>query len=155
MGSGNEKAGPLSKSRPTSSSALVKAQAEDSPSAVWTSTTRRRCPWFAEVVERAARPGAWRATAIVHAGSGAWQRAREIREGGRRACTCLVPGVDPTAVVWPSVSNWIGDAGDLGALDAVELARCLIDAGVSLVQMVGDNLKPSLIVRRARHAVGA
>lgn len=155
MEPGNEKAGLLGKGRPTSSSALVKAQMEDSPSAVWTSTTPRRCPWFAEVVERAARPGAWRATAIVHAGNGAWQRAAETRKNGRRACTCLPPGIHPSSVVWPPVANWIGDAGDLGTTEAIELARCLIDAGAKFVQMIGDNLKPSLTMRRTRHAARA
>jgi hypothetical protein len=65
----------------------------------------------------------------------------------------LVPGTDPTTVIWPAIKSWIGDAGDLPTTTAIELARCLIDAGAELVQMTGDHVKPSLTMRRARHAV--
>lgn len=116
-----------------------------------TSTNSRRCPWFNEVIERAARPGAWHAHAIIHCGSGAWDRARDTHDVGRRACTLLPPESDPAAVRWPAIKNWVGNAGDLPTASAIELARVLIDAGAELVQMVGDNIKPSLTVRRARN----
>lgn len=132
--------------------ALVKARAKDRAAAVWTSSSPRRCPWFAEVIERAARPGAWHATAIVYAGATAWERAQESHEAGRRACTLLVPGVPPATVRWPSVANWIGDTGDLPTAQSIELARCLIDSGAELVQLVGDHIRPSLTMRRASHA---
>lgn len=133
--------------------ALVKARAKDRAAAVWTSSNPRRCPWFTDAIERAARPGAWHDTAVIHAGSGAWDRARETHDTGHRACTLLTPDTDPAAVRWPSIPNWIGDAGDLPTTTAIELARCLIDAGAELVQMVGAHVKPSLTMRRARHAV--
>lgn len=120
------------------------------PADVQTSRRLRRCPWFAEAIERAARPGAWHATAIVHAGAGAWNRAAATHQAGRRACTVLPLGTDPAAIRWPPVRFWIADAGDLPTADAIELARLLIDAGAVLVQMVGAHVRPSLTVRSAR-----
>lgn len=126
--------------------------AHGNAAAVQTSSRPRRCPWHAEVIERASRPGPWHATAIVHAGTGAWERARETHAAGRRAVTVCPPGTDPAAVCWPCVPNWIGDAADLPTEVALELARVLIDAGAELVQMVGERIKPSLVMRRAQHA---
>ena len=122
--------------------------------AVQTSSRLRRCPWHADVIRLAAEPiapySAWRDCALIFAGSGAWSRAEATRDAGRRACTVLPPGTDPAAVQWPPVRSWVGDCGDLPTTRAVELARCLIDAGADLVQMIGENLKPSLTMRRAR-----
>lgn len=125
------------------------SQAHSSRPDVQPSTRPIRCPWFAEVVERAARPGGWNSTAIIHAGIGAWTRATATHQAGRRACTVLPLGADPAAIRWPSVRFWVADAGDLASADAIELARLLIDSGAELVQMVGRNLRPSLVVRRA------
>lgn len=109
----------------------------------------RRCPWFDDVLTRSAGR-AWHGTAFVHAGTGAWERATESRAYCIRACTLLPPGTDPRNVRWPPIRFWIGDTGDLPTTEAIELARTLIDAGSELVMLVGDNLKPSLTVRRAR-----
>lgn len=75
-----------------------------------------------------------------------------IRGKAHRACTLLPTGTFPDAVRWPSVRYWIGDCGDLATEHALDLARRLIDAGAELVQMVGEHLKPSLTMRRARRA---
>lgn len=130
--------------------AAVKSRANVNAAAVQTSSRPRRCPWFAEVVERAARPGPWHSTAIVHAGSGAWERARETHDIGRRACTVLPPGTDPAAIAWPPVRCWIGDTGDLPTAAALELARCLIDCGADRVHLIGEHIRPALAMRRAR-----
>jgi len=126
--------------------------ANGNASAFQTSTPPRRCPWYDDVIRRSAGK-AWHATAFLHAGTGAWERATASREHCIRACTLLPPGTDPATVRWPSIRYWIGDTGDLPTTIAIELARCLIDAGSELVQLVGDHLKPSLTMRRARHAV--
>lgn len=121
----------------------------DMSSATQPSRRPKRCPWFADVIHRSAGR-AWHATAFVHAGTGAWERANDSRSNCIRACTLLPPGTDPASIRWPSVRFWIGDTGDLPTADAIELARVLIDAGAELVQMVGRNLRPSLTVRSAR-----
>ena len=117
--------------------------------AVQTSSSLRRCPWHADVIELAARPGAWHGTAILHAGTGAWDRAKPTRDAGRRACTVLPPGTDPAAVRWPSIASWIGDTGDLPTADAIALARCLIDCGADRVHLIGEHIRPSMTMRRA------
>ena len=113
----------------------------------------RRCPWFADVLRLATDPpppyDQWRGCALIYAGSDAWSAAAPNRSDGRRACTLLPPGEAPGALIWPPVRDWIGNTGDLAAADALELARCLIDAGAERVQMTGQNLKPSLTMRRA------
>lgn len=117
-------------------------------------STPRRCPWHAEVIRLAAEPiaaySAWRDCALIFAGSGAWNRASEARKAGRRAVTVCPPGMDPAAIQWPAVRFWIGDTGDLPTADAIALARCLIDHGAELVQVVGERIRPSLTMRRAR-----
>lgn len=123
---------------------------------VQTSTRPRRCPWFADVQRLAAEPArcysAWRGVAILHAGSGAWERAAETRDAGRRACTVLPPGADPAAIVWPAVRQWIADVADLEPGAAIELGRCLIDHGAAFVVMAGDRLRGGLTLRRAGNA---
>lgn len=114
------------------------------------SSRPRRCPWHANVIERAARLGAWHATAILHAGTGAWDRARPTHDAGRRAVTVLPASADPALIRWPSIRCWLGDCGDLPTAEVLELARCLIDAGAEAVHMVGEHLRPSLVMRRAR-----
>lgn len=113
----------------------------------------RRCPWFDDVTRLAADPApayiASRDRAMIFAGTGAWDRATDTHQAGRRACTVLPPGTDPRNVRWPSVRFWIGDTGDLPTTEAIELARALIDAGAELVQLVGQYLRPSLTMRRA------
>ncbi len=52
-------------------------------------------------------------------------------------------------MAWPRVRYWIGDTGSLPAVDAIELARDLIDAGASVVMLVGERLRGGLTVRRA------
>jgi hypothetical protein len=105
------------------------------------------------VIRLAAEPiapySAWRDCALIFAGSGAWSRAEATRDAGRRACTVLPPDTDPAAVQWPPVRSWVGDCGDLPTTRAVELARCLIDAGADLVQMIGEHIRPSMTMRRA------
>lgn len=128
-------------------------QADGNAAAVQTSSRLRRCPWHADVIRLAAEPiapySAWRDCALIFAGSGAWSRAEPTRDTGRRACTLLPPGTDPAAVQWPPVRSWVGDCGDLPTTRAVELARCLIDAGADLVQMIGEHIRPSMTMRRA------
>lgn len=120
---------------------------------VQTSSRPRRCPWFADVLRLAAAPlppyDQWRDCALIYAGSGAWTAAAPNRTHGKRACTLLPPGTDPAAVIWPRVSDWIGDAGDLRTEAALELARCLIDCGAVRVQLVGQNIRPALVMEVA------
>lgn len=120
-----------------------------------TSSRLRRCPWFADVVRLAAEPArsysAWRGTAILCAGSNAWDDAAPIREAGRRAVTVLPPGTDPAAVIWPAVPRWHVAAGDLEAGDAIKLGRLLIDYGAKLVVISGERISCGAGVRRAPH----
>ena len=120
------------------------------------STGPRRCPWFLDVLQLAGAPiapyDAWVNTALIFAGANAWDAAKPTRESGRRAVTALPPGGDPSRIIWPRVQNWIGDCGDIDAPTALELARCLIDAGAALVHVIGQNIKPSLTMRRASRA---
>lgn len=120
---------------------------------VQTSSRPRRCPWFADVLRLSANPApersAWRWTAVIFAGSRAWDAAAPIRAAGRRACTLLPPGTDPAAVIWPRVSDWIGDAGDLPTEQALELARCLIDSGAARVQLIGQYIRPAVVMEVA------
>ena len=122
--------------------------------AVQTSSRLRRCPWHADVIRLAAEPiapySAWRDCALIFAGTGAWDRAKPTRDAGRRACTVLPPNTDPAAVRWPSIASWIGDTGDLPTADAIALARCLIDCGADRVHLIGEHIRPSLTMRRAR-----
>lgn len=117
-------------------------------------STPRRCPWHADVIRLAAEPiapySAWRDRALIFAGSGAWSRAEATRDAGRRACTVLPPGTDPTSVRWPSIASWIGDTGDLPTADVIALARCLIDCGADRVHLIGEHIRPALAMRRAR-----
>ena len=112
----------------------------------------KRCPWYAEVIQRAAQPrspfSAWVGTSLLFAGSNAWAMARPHRERGARAVTVLPPGELPASIEWPPVADWIVDAGDLPAGEAVEVGRCLIDCGARRVQMVGDQLASSLRLLR-------
>jgi hypothetical protein len=144
----NETASPLSKGRPSESNALVKAP-ENCISQPARATGPRRCPWFAEVVQRAVGP-AWNGVAKIFAGTGAWNCARHAKDTCSRACTLLPPGTSPGSVKWPRIYLWVVEAGDLPTDEAIELARCLIDAGAERVFMLGDNIKPSLTMRRAR-----
>ena len=129
----------------------------DGNASVAQKSSLRRCPWFADVLRLAADPIApydrWKNTALIFAGAHAWDASKPTRESGRRAVTLLPPGADPACVTWPRVQTWFGDAGDLDAPTAIELARCLIDAGADLVRMIGSNVKPSLTMRRARRGV--
>lgn len=122
--------------------------------AVQTSSRLRRCPWHADVIRLAAEPiapySAWRDCALIFAGSNAWNRASEARKAGRRAVTVCPPGMDPAAIQWPAVRFWIGDTGDLPTADAIALARCLIDCGADRVHLIGEHIRPSLTMRRAR-----
>jgi hypothetical protein len=61
----------------------------------------------------------------------------------------LPPGTDPAAVIWPRVSDWIGDAGDLPTEQALELARCLIDSGAARVQLIGQYIRPAVVMEVA------
>lgn len=88
--------------------------------------------------------------AKVYAGTGAWARALDAKQTCSRACTVLPPGTSPSNVKWPPIHVWASEAGDLPTDEAIELARCLIDAGAERVYMWGDNIKPSLTMRRAR-----
>lgn len=114
---------------------------------------RRRCPWHADLVRLAASPvqpyQAWRDCAVLFAGTHAWEAAAPTRERGARAVTVLPPGADPHSIMWPPVRWWVCDVGDVATDQALELARCLIDAGAQSVQAIGRNLIPSLCVRRA------
>lgn len=128
-------------------------QRQYSRPAVQTPSRPRRCPWFAEVVRLAADPvppyDGWRGVAILYAGSGSWERAAETRQAGRRACTVCPPDAQPSAIVWPPVWQWLVDAGDLEAGEAIELARTLVDHGAELVVLLGDRLRGGLTLRRA------
>lgn len=129
-------------------------QRQYSGAVVQTATRPRRCPWYQDVLRLAAEPArcysAWRGVAILHAGTGAWERAAPIREACRRAVTVMPADALANRIVWPPVRQWIADCGDLEVPDALELARCLIDCGAELVVMRGDRVPRGICMRRAR-----
>jgi hypothetical protein len=86
---------------------------------------------------------------MLFAGTNAWEAARPHRDRGARAVTVLPPGESAAAIEWPPVDDWIVDAGDLAAGEAVEVGRCLIDYGARRVQMVGDRIAGSVRLLRA------
>lgn len=115
---------------------------------------RRRCPWFADLVRLASAPvgpySQWRDTALIFAGSDAWEQAKPARDSGRRAVTVCPPGSDPAMIAWPSVRYWIGDAGDLAAGQVVTLARALGAAGAERVTLVSPHIAHGVLVAKRR-----
>jgi hypothetical protein len=104
----------------------------------------RRCPWYRDVVELAARPlppyERSVGMALVFAGSHAWQLAADVRDAGRRALTLLPPGAEPESLRWPPVHRWIGDCGDLDSTRVVQLARVLVGAGAMRVHLMAKGV---------------
>jgi hypothetical protein len=92
----------------------------------------------------------WRDTALVFAGTGAWELARPIREAGRRAVTVLPHGESPSAIAWPRVRFWLGRCDDLEPGLVVGLARALIGAGAERVTLLGQNVPHRVLVARRR-----
>lgn len=105
----------------------------------------RRCPWYRDVIDLVERPrspyDAWVGTALLFAGSAAWQLAEPARTNGRRAVTLLPPGADPEAMRWPPVRCWIGDCGDLDAGRVVRLAQVLAGAGALQVHLISKRVE--------------
>jgi hypothetical protein len=64
--------------------------------------------------------------------------------------TVCPPGADPSAIQWPAVRHWVGDAGDLEAERVIELARRLIEAGAESVVLVARNLAEGALLARRR-----
>jgi hypothetical protein len=109
----------------------------------------RRCPWYRDALDLAARPRApydrWTGTAMVFAGSQAWQLAEHARTAGQRAVTLLPPGAEPEAMRWPPVLCWIGDCGDLDAGRVVRLAQVLVGAGALRLHLLAKNIEGGLV----------
>lgn len=147
----NDTAGPLSKGRP-------QTHEHSKPrchfmSSVHTSSITR-CPWYDDVIRLSSGPlppfEAWRDTALLFAGSHAWRWADRHRIRGGRAVTVLPPGASPNAIRWPVIADWVGQAGDLTAIEVIDLVRALIESGARRVQLVASSLpQRSLVARRA------
>lgn len=147
----SDTAGPLSKGRP-------QTHEQSKPprhfmSSVLTSSIAR-CPWYDDVIRLSSRTlppfEAWKNTALLFAGSNAWRWADLHRVRGGRAVTVLPPGARPSAIRWPVVADWVGDAGDLPAIEVLDLVRALIESGARRVQLVASSLpQRSLVARRA------
>jgi hypothetical protein len=91
---------------------------------------------------------AWRNTALIFAGSDAWNAAKPTRDAGRRAVTLCPPDTHPSAIQWPSVAYWLGDVGDMDLNSAIDLGRLLIDHGAIRVTFVGREIPKALVLRR-------